>query len=126
VEGNHTGVSLRSLLALGVSGGLLPCPSALIVLLSAIAFHRVAFGVVLIVAFSAGLATTLTGIGTLVVYGSRLLGRLQGRRAGGRTALLAAARVLPVFSALVVATLGAVIAAGALSPGALPGFLTRM
>ena len=121
-------MSTRSLLALGVSGGLLPCPSALIVLLSAIAFHRVAFGIVLIVAFSAGLATTLTGVGVLVVYGSRLVGRLRDGRAGGYAApaLMTAARTLPVFSALVVAMAGTLIAAGALSPGALPGFLTRL
>ena len=46
----------RSLLAVGVSGGLLPCPSALVVLLAAISLHRLAFGLVLIVAFSVGLA----------------------------------------------------------------------
>ncbi|HEV2062019.1 MAG TPA: hypothetical protein VGR12_04130, partial [Solirubrobacteraceae bacterium] len=47
-------VTWRSLVALGVSGGLVPCPSALVVLLSAIALHRVAFGLLLIVAFSVG------------------------------------------------------------------------
>ena len=50
------GTSFRSLLAVGVSGGLLPCPSALVVLLAAISLHRVAFGLLLILAFSAGLA----------------------------------------------------------------------
>ena len=50
-----------ALLAVGVSGGLLPCPSALVVLLAAISLHRVAFGLVLIVAFSAGLAFTISG-----------------------------------------------------------------
>src|SRR5262249_12819033 len=56
-------ITLRSLLALGVSGGLLPCPSALVVMLGAIALHRIAFGLALIVAFSVGLAGVLTGIG---------------------------------------------------------------
>ena len=53
--------SRRSLLALGASAGLIPCPSALVVLLGAVAQHRIGLGLVLIVAFSAGLAATLTG-----------------------------------------------------------------
>ena len=60
-------LSLRSLLALGVTGGAVPCPSALIVMLSAIALHRIAFGILLILAFSLGLAFVLTGIGLMVV-----------------------------------------------------------
>ena len=68
--------SRRSLLALGASAGLIPCPSALVVLLGAIAQHRIALGLVLIVAFSAGLAATLTGLGIAVVHAGRLLTRL--------------------------------------------------
>ena len=59
--------SLRSLLAVGVSGGLLPCPSALVVLLAAITLHRVAFGMLLVVAFSVGLALAITGVGLAAV-----------------------------------------------------------
>ena len=59
-------LSWRSLIALGVSGGLIPCPSALVVLLSAIALHQVAFGMALIVAFSLGLAVVISGIGLTV------------------------------------------------------------
>src|SRR4029078_2269193 len=44
-------LSRRSLVAVGVSGGLLPCPSALVVLLAAISLHRIGFGLLLIVAF---------------------------------------------------------------------------
>ena len=62
---------------MGVSGGLLPCPSALVVLLAAISLHRVAFGLVLIVAFSLGLALTITGIGLVAVYAKRLFGRIS-------------------------------------------------
>ena len=126
IEGSQ-GVSLRALLALGVSGGLLPCPSALVVLLSAVAFHRLAFGMILIVAFSLGLATTLTGVGILVVYGSRFLARLQGARSGEAVpALRRAVRTLPVLSALVIASLGGAIALGALDPGMLPSVLTKI
>src|SRR5262249_52928179 len=57
-----------SILALGASAGLIPCPTALVVLLGAIAQHRLGLGLVLILAFSAGLATTLTGLGIAVVH----------------------------------------------------------
>ena len=82
-------VTWRSLLALGISGGLLPCPSALVVMLGAIALQRVLLGLVLIVAFSAGLAATLSAIGLAMVYSGRLAGRLATRlrldqRGGGR------------------------------------------
>jgi nickel/cobalt exporter len=66
----------RGLLAMGASAGLIPCPSALVVLLGAVAQHRIALGLVLIVAFSAGLAATLTGLGIAVVHAGRVLSRL--------------------------------------------------
>ena len=61
------GSGLRGLLAVGVSGGILPCPSALVVLLAAISLHRLAFGLVLIVAFSLGLALSITAVGLAAV-----------------------------------------------------------
>jgi ABC-type nickel/cobalt efflux system permease component RcnA len=92
------GPSMRSLLAVGVSGGLLPCPSALVVLLAAISLHRVAFGLVLILAFSAGLALSITGIGLVAVLARRTFRRLSF---DGR--LL---RLLPAASALVILAAG--------------------
>jgi nickel/cobalt transporter (NicO) family protein len=71
------GPSFRSLLAVGVSGGLLPCPSALVVLLAAISLHRVAFGLLLILAFSAGLALSITGVGLVAVLARRAFRRLS-------------------------------------------------
>jgi ABC-type nickel/cobalt efflux system permease component RcnA len=98
----------RSLLALGVSGGLLPCPSALVVMLSAISLGRVGYGLALILAFSVGLAATLTAVGLLFVYASRFV---AGRRAGeGRLV-----KALPVLSALVIACAGAAICYEALA-----------
>jgi ABC-type nickel/cobalt efflux system permease component RcnA len=91
-------VTWRGLLALGISGGLLPCPSALVVLLSAIALHRVALGMLLIVAFSIGLAGVLTGIGLLLVHARRLFEHFP---TDGR--LL---RALPVASAMIVTLAG--------------------
>jgi ABC-type nickel/cobalt efflux system permease component RcnA len=85
-----------SILALGASAGLIPCPTALVVLLGAISQHRVGLGLVLIVAFSAGLAATLTGLGIAVVHASRALSRLRvpGRLAGSVSAASAGLIVL--------------------------------
>jgi len=66
-------VTWGSLIALGASGGLVPCESALVLLLSAIALRRVALGLLLLVSFSLGLALVLMAIGGLVIYAKRLL-----------------------------------------------------
>jgi ABC-type nickel/cobalt efflux system permease component RcnA len=100
------GPGRRSLLAVGVSGGLLPCPSALVVLLAAISLHRVAFGMLLIVAFSAGLALSITGIGLVAVLAKQLF-----RRASFDGRLV---RLLPAASALVILVAGAAMTARAL------------
>ena len=92
------GLSRRSLVAVGVSGGLLPCPSALVVLLAAISLHRVAFGMLLVVAFSIGLALTITGIGFAAVLARGAFRRLSF---DGRVVSL-----LPTASALVILAAG--------------------
>jgi ABC-type nickel/cobalt efflux system permease component RcnA len=74
-HGDDTAPAFRSLLAVGISGGLLPCPSALVVLLAAISLHRIAFGLLLIVAFSAGLALAITGVGLVAVLAKRAFAR---------------------------------------------------
>jgi len=71
-------VSRRQLLALGISGGIVPCPAALVVLLSALSMQRVGFGLLLIVAFSLGLAAVLISIGLLMVYARQFMVRFQG------------------------------------------------
>ena len=91
-------LSRRSLIAVGVSGGLLPCPSALVVLLAAISLHRVAFGMLLVVAFSIGLALTITGIGLAVVLAR---GAFRRFTLDGRVVSL-----LPTASALVIVAVG--------------------
>src|SRR5207344_1212889 len=70
-------VSLRQLCALGITGGIVPCPAALVVLLSALSLRRVGFGLLLIVAFSVGLAAVLVAIGILMVYARRLMTRFR-------------------------------------------------
>jgi ABC-type nickel/cobalt efflux system permease component RcnA len=103
----------RSLVGVGVSGGLLPCPSALVVLLAAISLHRVAFGLLLIVAFSVGLAAVLIAIGLLIVYARQLVARFRGDG-------IFVTRWLPLTSAAVVTLLGLAIALQAVRTG-LPG-----
>lgn len=66
-------ISWGALVALGVSGGLVPCESALILLLGAIALGRVGLGLLLLIAFSLGLALVLMGIGAIVLYAKNLL-----------------------------------------------------
>ncbi len=70
-------VSLIQLFTLGITGGIIPCPAALIVLLSAFALHRIALGFFLIVAFSFGLAAVLIGFGMMMVYARRFMAHLQ-------------------------------------------------
>jgi nickel/cobalt exporter len=91
----------RSLLAAGISGGLIPCPTALVVLLAAISLHRVGFGLLLIVAFSLGLAAAITGIGLLAISAKRLFSRLSFD--GGLV------RALPAVSAAAIVALGVVM-----------------
>ena len=90
-------ITPRSLLAIGVSGGLLPCPSALVVLLAAISLHRIAFGLLLIVAFSVGLAVSIAGIGLAAVLAKRAFGRLSFD--GGVLGLLPAASAFVIVLA---------------------------
>jgi len=97
VEGK---ISLGSLIALGISGGLVPCPSALILMLSAIALGRPGLGLLLLVGFSTGLAAVLMGIGFLVIYAKHLL---PDTKAAMKRPMF---RLIPVFSAVVVIVLG--------------------
>ena len=106
----HHGDELTSkgILGVGIAAGLLPCPSALVVLLSAIALHRIGLGLALIVAFSLGLAATITGIGLIAVLARRTFGRfsLEGR----------IVRMLPAVSAALILAVGILITARAI-PG---------
>jgi len=96
-------ISWSGLVALGASGGLVPCESALVLLLTAIALRRVGLGLVLLVSFSVGLALVLMAIGVLVIYAKNLLP--GGGHAGGHPFY----RWMPVASAAVVMLLGMVM-----------------
>jgi len=102
-------ITARSLVALGVSGGIVPCPSALVVLLSAVALHRVAYGMALITAFSVGLASVLIVIGLLVVSTRHWFSRFPASEG-----LL---RRLPIASAAAITLIGLLLVIRAVTQG---------
>jgi len=92
---------LAGLLGLGISGGLVPCPEALVLLMLSISLQRVAFGLALLALFSLGLAGVLIAIGCAMVYAGPAVLKLSKTDA--------IARRLPVASAAVVSCIGAVM-----------------
>jgi ABC-type nickel/cobalt efflux system permease component RcnA len=113
-------ITLKGLLVLGISSGLLPCPSALVVMLGAIVNERVAYGLTLIVAFSVGLAFTLTAVGLAFLYGGRFM-----KRPLGDSHIL---RLIPIFSALVITCVGFAFCYQALTQAGIdiPGAISRV
>ncbi len=99
---------LRGLVGMGISAGIIPCPTALVVLLAAISLHRIGYGLVLIVAFSVGLAAAITAIGLLALTAKRRFSRM--------TLDGPAVRLLSNLSAALVLTLGLAMTARAI-PG---------
>jgi nickel/cobalt exporter len=99
-------ITWRSLLTLGISGGLVPCPSAMVLLLAAVALNKTAYGMLLVVAFSIGLAITLTLVGLAFLYARN---RFRRPGAGNRWAHL-----LPLASACTIMVLGIALSIGAL------------
>jgi len=97
-------LSWAGLVALGASGGLVPCESALILLLSAIALGRIGLGLLLLVAFSLGLAIVLMGIGMIVLFAKHLIPQKRTRGS-------AAVGWIPVFSGGVVVCVGLIMTA---------------
>lgn len=96
---------MRSLVGLGVSGGLLPCTAALVLLLSTVAMGRTGLGMILVIAFSLGLAGVLTAVGLLFVKGGRIIQKTP--RVSGYW------RFLPAASAMMIFVLGVIITVGA-------------
>ncbi len=101
-------LSLRELCLLGITGGIVPCPAALVVLLSAFSLHRIGFGLFLITAFSLGLAVVLVTVGLTMVYAKRVM---SSRVRAGNTAL----RYLPLLSSGFMVVLGAGITISAVA-----------
>jgi nickel/cobalt exporter len=101
-------ITLGSLMALGASGGLVPCPAAMVLLLSAIAIGRVGLGLVLLIAFSLGLAGVLMAIGMLVIHAKSWLP--ESSKTGQHPLL----RFAPVASAFVILCVGVLMTAASL------------
>ncbi|MBF2098911.1 MAG: sulfite exporter TauE/SafE family protein [Gloeomargaritaceae cyanobacterium C42_A2020_066] len=95
-----------NLIALGIAGGLVPCPSALVLLLSAVALHQTVYGLALVAAFSLGLALVLVAVGLSVVYSRKWLDHLPVP-----TQVL---RYFPIASAVMMMAIGAVLTAQAM------------
>ncbi len=100
-------ISFRSLLALGISGGLVPCPSAMVLLLAAVALNKTAYGIVLVVAFSVGLAITLMLVGLAFIYARNRLSRQGARRSRWSD-------LLPVMSAAAITLVGIALCVAAM------------
>lgn len=98
---------MGSLIALGASGGLVPCPTALVLLLSAISIGRIGLGLALLVSFSLGLAGVLMVIGLAVLYAKHLLPQTE------RTMRHPLVKLIPVFSAGVITMIGLAMTATA-------------
>jgi ABC-type nickel/cobalt efflux system permease component RcnA len=103
---DHGTVSRGSILSLGISGGLVPCPEALVVLMLSISLHRIALGLSLLVAFSIGLAAVLIAIGVAMVLAGPAM-----QKAAGDSAWTSR---LPVVSSAVVTLLGLLMVVQAL------------
>ena len=97
-----TPLSSKGILALALAGGILPAPTALVVLLGAIEAHRVAYGLALVVAFSAGLALALIAVG---------MGALRAREAVARRLSSTVGRLVPVLSASAIVGVGVYLTA---------------
>ncbi len=97
-DGTRTGINWRSLIGLGISGGLVPCTDAIAILVFAVTINRIVLGLSLIVAFSLGLAGILTGIGIAMVRSRRLF--------EGLNAFNTVMPALPLVSAIIVTGLG--------------------
>jgi len=93
-----------------MSGGIAPCPAAIVVLLAALRLHQVGYGLLLIVIFSVGLASVLSGLGLLVVRGAAWISQ--------RSAYARYASYAPLITASVIAFIGtATLAQGLVQEG---------
>jgi nickel/cobalt exporter len=101
-------VTFKSLVVLGASGGLVPCPSALVLLLSAISIGRTGFGMLLLISFSLGLALVLMALGLLVVYAKNLFPERQSDKPN------LFFRYMPVVSAAIIFVIGIVLTGNSL------------
>ena len=84
LSANPSDPSMTSLISLGIAGGIVPCPSALVLLLSGISLHQTAYGLLLVTSFSAGMASVLVAVGLLVLYAKQWLEQFAAPERLGR------------------------------------------
>ena len=101
VPAGNAPLSFGSVVLVAMSGNIAPCPAALVVLLAALTLHQLAYGLLVIIAFSVGLAGVLTGLGIALVHGASWL--------SGRPSLDRFVRYGPLVSATVIAAIGALM-----------------
>ncbi|MDQ3099073.1 MAG: sulfite exporter TauE/SafE family protein [bacterium] len=106
-KAKKSSISLGNLISLGISGGIVPCPDALVVLLIAISLNRISLGLLIVLAFSFGLAAVLIVIGIIIVRAKPFLDRFSS----GNNSIT---QRLPALSALAVTIIGGIIAFRAL------------
>jgi nickel/cobalt exporter len=94
-------MSWRNIVTLGIAGGMIPTPTAVVVLLGATAIGRAWFGVLLVVAYGLGMAATLVAAGLLLSWARN---RFEMKARGERMLRLAAA--IPIATALIVTVSG--------------------
>ena len=101
---------------MGVSGGLIPCPSALLLLLSSIALGQVGYGLILVLSFSLGLASVLTGLGLLLIYSKHVFKRLPIEKWTDQKSfkLKWMINVIPIVTAAAITFIGLIISIQAL------------
>jgi ABC-type nickel/cobalt efflux system permease component RcnA len=102
-------LGMKAVAGMGFAGGLVPSPSAVVVLLGASALHRVWLGIVLVVAYGLGMALTLSGAGLVLVRARAWLERRSHR--DGSELLMRFARAVPIVTASIIMTVGTVLAA---------------
>jgi nickel/cobalt transporter (NicO) family protein len=105
-DSSKLSLTWKNLTALGVVGGLVPSASALVILLAAISLHRLSFGLLLILAFSAGMAAVLAGVGLVLVYAGKAVERVGFQHQW----IASLANRIPLLTALVVLVSGLVLA----------------
>ena len=88
----------KTLLAIGTSGGMVPCPDAVAIMVIAAASQQLPLGIFLITCFSIGIATSLILIGLSVMQGRQFLSRF--------TFFDRAIPYAPLVSAIVIFALG--------------------
>jgi nickel/cobalt transporter (NicO) family protein len=107
--------SWKNLLALGISGGLIPCPSALLLLLSSIALGQVGYGLILVLSFSLGLAGVLTGLGLLLISSKHLFIKLPIENWTQASSLQWLMKLVPIGTAFAITLIGFIMSMQALS-----------